>query len=194
MSEFAKFGQFVKDHAPSHSQNMVTLVEHIAMTSSRHFAPHLSDLRRYTRAIAPSEASADAIVYAALAGLVEAGRTGPVDLNVRLALYRATHEVWSLLARTVSDQGGLGAPPPWPPLEWATFLLTTMEQFTPGETAIITGQSMDEVEETLGRWIHAAMSSADFGKPPNVGIEPRWASLQGWFVNDPKSASFPLAR
>ena len=119
---------------------------------SRQVGRHAPYLRRYARALTGSQAKGDALVQAAMEGLLSGGIVLQEQLPVRPALYAALHDAW----RRSADGAGLGASSGADlhlqglnDQERATLLLTTMEGFNPSETADILDCRPEEVDSLL---------------------------------------------
>jgi CheY-like chemotaxis protein len=99
-------------------------------------------LRRYARALTGSQAAGDALVQAAMEGLLNGGLTLKADFTLRTALYRALSEVWRLGEPSAAAEPDLSPDARLQvlsPMERAALLLTSMEGFSPLEA----GQVLD---------------------------------------------------
>lgn len=116
-------------------------------------APHLPFLRRYARALSGSQQTGDHLVRLTLRALADGQVRPEPDLSPRVALYRLFQ-----LCRREDSFALLDDHVPAPRLAAAeshlmriappsrqAFLLTSMEGFTPSETARILGVDFDEV-------------------------------------------------
>jgi hypothetical protein len=134
------------------------------MFKSQALAPHLASVRRYAHALTECPERADAIIVIALESLMESrSPAAPATADARLALFRAFHAARAVVGLADCSRSAIGGGAQDDRLEWATFLLASMEGFTPHETAIITGRPLPAVNATLSRWLNAAASSGYFG-------------------------------
>ena len=119
---------------------------------SRQVGRHAPYLRRYARALTGSQARGDALVQAAMEGLLSGGIVLQEQLPVRPALYAALHDAWRRSADGASRGAAWGADLHLQGLndrERASLLLTAMEGFNPSETADILDCRPDEVDALL---------------------------------------------
>src|ERR1700761_8613696 len=118
------------------------------MATSHAYAPHLASLRRYATAACGSPERADTVVFASLTELVEEGGAPAHGLAPRLVMYRAFYRMCVSLATMIDGSvhaGDQSTSATLPSSEWMTFLLLTMESFSPDEAALVTGQSLRRV-------------------------------------------------
>jgi CheY-like chemotaxis protein len=110
------------------------------MSISAKIAPHLPSLRRFGRALTGSQESGDAYVVAVLESFVAEPKTFSTDVEARIALYQSFIKIWNSVDLVVSQAvktstaRSLGAITPLPR---QAFLLTSVEGFTPAQTAQI---------------------------------------------------------
>ncbi len=126
------------------------------MSISEQIAPHLPYLRRFGRALSGSQSSGDAYVVALLETIVADPQTFPNQEEPRTALYQAYLKIWNSVqynhgeepaSSSIDDASGrLKAITPLPR---QAFLLTSVERFTPSQTATILGTSVDTVAALL---------------------------------------------
>ena len=115
-------------------------------------------LRRYARALTGSQAAGDALVQAAMEGLL----TGELELHgelpLRTALYRAISDIWRTQSVHEDEGGGHdgldGASPDrrlqeLSPQDRAALLLTAMEGFAPPEAAQVLGLEPEAMDERM---------------------------------------------
>ena len=127
------------------------------MSLAREIAPHLSLLRRYSRALTGAQDSGDAFVAATLEAIVAKPEEFPRAIDPRTGLYKTFHKIWESANIEVDDdedspagekkaQQRLRA---LSPLSRQALLLTTLENFTVPETAEILGRTPDTVNALL---------------------------------------------
>lgn len=122
-------------------------------------APHLPFLRRYARALTGDQETGDRHVRLTLQALADGDEALDKALPPRVALYRLFHTRWR---RGETPPKRSQEPPAPEPIEAArthlmriapasrqAFLLTSMEGFTPSETAQILGVDFNEVENLI---------------------------------------------
>lgn len=128
------------------------------MSLAREIAPHLPLLRRYARALTGAQSSGDAFVAAALEAIVARPDEFPADLEPRAGLYKVFHRIWNSANIEVNGPGEeatTGARKAHErlkalsPASRQALLLTTLENFTPQETANILDRSADDVTALL---------------------------------------------
>ncbi|MBS0386279.1 MAG: response regulator [Proteobacteria bacterium] len=127
------------------------------MSLAREIAPHLPLLRRYSRALTGAQDSGDAFVAATLEAIVAKPEEFPRDTDARTGLYKTFHRIWESAHIDIDDAGD--APKgerkaqerlrALSPLSRQALLLTTLENFTVGETAEILRQSPERVNALL---------------------------------------------
>jgi hypothetical protein len=118
--------------------------------------PHLSSMRRFSRALNGSEEQGDAHVIALLEALVANGRRFRRDLAPKISLFQLYIQLWN--ATPIHYRGGGGQRPE----DWAderigtqepgprqAFLLAAVEGFFPSEIAVILQVSEDEVRRLV---------------------------------------------
>ncbi|MBI3437122.1 MAG: response regulator [Proteobacteria bacterium] len=127
------------------------------MSLARGIAPHLSLLRRYSRALTGAQESGDAFVAATLEAIVAKPEEFPRDIDARTGLYKTFHRIWesaniegdkdNALSRGEKKvQERLRA---LSPASRQALLLTALENFTVHETAEILGRTTDDVNALL---------------------------------------------
>ena len=126
------------------------------MSLSEQLAVNLPFLRRYARALTGSQLSGDNFVRATLEAALADDELKASLAGGRVALYRAFTALWSstervMAAGNVSEheeqaQQRLGS---ITPLNRQALLLTTLEDFSPAETAEILGLDEGEVSELV---------------------------------------------
>ncbi|MGD9814941.1 MAG: response regulator [Hyphomonadaceae bacterium] len=128
------------------------------MSLAREIAPHLPLLRRYARALTGAQSSGDAFVAAALEAIVARPDEFPADLEPRAGLYKVFHRIWdsaNIELNGPGEEASAGARKAHErlkalsPISRQALLLTTLENFTPQETADILGRSADDVAALL---------------------------------------------
>jgi CheY-like chemotaxis protein len=94
-------------------------------------------LRRYARALTGAQSSGDALVQAAMEGILAGSLTLDPAFPLRTALYRALSQVWREGEARAADIGDQSPPDlrlqVLSPVQRAVLLLTSMEGFTPPE-------------------------------------------------------------
>jgi len=125
------------------------------MSLGQKLAPHLPFLRRYARALTGSQSHGDTYVRATLEAIVAAPDDFPVDVDVRVGLYRTFQVIWASAnydpvdapaaeaAREAIAQARLQE---ITPLSRQALLLTAMEGFTVSDTAYLIDSSPEEVD------------------------------------------------
>lgn len=128
------------------------------MSLAREIAPHLPLLRRYARALTGAQSSGDAFVAAALEAIVARPDEFPADLEPRTGLYKVFHRIWdsaNIELNGPGEEASAGARKAHErlkalsPISRQALLLTTLENFTPQETADILERSADDVAALL---------------------------------------------
>lgn len=109
-------------------------------------APHLPYLRRHARALAGSQPRGDQYVRAALEAVLAAPDLLNPPAPPRLALFRLFHRFWDPVNAPAAGGETLV------PSGREALLLTTVEEFSPAEAALILGRDED--------WIADAIESA----------------------------------
>lgn len=126
------------------------------MTASEQLARYLPYLRRYARILTGSQKSGDAYVRATLEAAIAGGVQLLKEMPPRLALYRLFHVIWSGTMPAQDESGG-GDTPSLPdarlqaltPTDRQALLLTSVEGFTPAETAFILDTDQASVERSI---------------------------------------------
>ena len=119
---------------------------------------HLPFLRRYARALTGSQMHGDNFVHTTLEVIVAAPDEFRTCDDTRIDLYRNFHRIWE--SAFISDGEGDDESDPLvraanrklrriTPLGRQMLLLTALEGFSVGETALITGADNDTVESLL---------------------------------------------
>jgi DNA-directed RNA polymerase specialized sigma24 family protein len=137
------------------------------MSIGAEVAAHLPFLRRYARALTGSQSTGDAFVQATLEAALADGQLADSLRGGRVPLYRAFNKVWSSAYLEVADEqpadGGLHETAAQDQLRKITpvnrqaLLLTTVEDFTPSETAEI----MDVPEDDVNRLVTEAVEEIE---------------------------------
>lgn len=119
---------------------------------------HLPYLRRYARALTGSQARGDNYVRGCLeAVMAEPDRIGSAD-NLRLALFKLFHDLWSIVDSAIPETSRSGADADvgvglqaLPSRERQALLLTALEGFSQAETATILGIDEATVADDVRR-------------------------------------------
>ena len=133
------------------------------MSMTETLGPHLPFLRRYARALTGSQAAGDAYVRALLESLLDGDMALNRDLPPRLAIYHLFHELWSSTVHpSAAENEGLRSTveqrlQALQPDNREVLLLTSIEDFTVPEAALILDCSDEEVREAIA----AALRSID---------------------------------
>jgi DNA-directed RNA polymerase specialized sigma24 family protein len=134
-------------------------------------APHLPFLRRYARALTGDQATGDRFVRLTLQALAQGEEALDEALPPRVALYRLFQTRWRR-GEPAPDRAQTSASAALEaarthlmriaPMSRQAFLMTTMEGFTPSETAQILGVDFGEIEsliQTAQREIDAELAT-----------------------------------
>ena len=129
------------------------------MSIGAEVAAHLPFLRRYARALAGSQSTGDAFVQATLEAALADEELAESLKGGRVPLYRAFNKVWSSAYMEVDDEDSTSAYgrstheaaaqdqlKKITPINRQALLLTTVEDFSPAETAEIMGVTEADVE------------------------------------------------
>ena len=127
------------------------------MSLSATIAPHLSYLRRISRAVSGSQPSGLALVAAMLEAIIEDVSIFPEATNERIALYKIFAKVFSAVSIRVPNETPMSA---WEqraaanlgalaPRQRQAFLLVAVEGFTDAEAAEVLGVGDAEFAELL---------------------------------------------
>ncbi len=128
------------------------------MSVSTQIAPHLSFLRRYSRALTGQQASGDAYVAAMLEAVIADPATLDGKLEMRIALYKLFTRIWNSISvngtpDAVPDSGELAAADhrlsAISPLARQAFLLVTLEGFSRKQAAQILDCDVAEVDRLM---------------------------------------------
>ncbi|MDF1833281.1 MAG: response regulator [Alteraurantiacibacter sp. bin_em_oilr2.035] len=128
------------------------------MTIGAEVAAHLPFLRRYARALTGSQSTGDTFVQATLEAALADDELANSLREGRVPLYRAFNKVWSSAYMEVAEGDSEGAPHEVAaqdqlkritPLNRQALLLTTVEDFTPEQSAEIMGVDEDAVESLV---------------------------------------------
>ena len=126
------------------------------MALAHAIAEHLPYLRRYARALCGTQQSGDAYVRACLEAIVADTSVLGADSPPRVGLYRLFHRLWSttdLDSRSISgthagaEDGVAKRLRQLTPAHRQALLLTAMEGFNTGDTAMILGVAENKVRE-----------------------------------------------
>ena len=140
-------------------------------------AAHLPFLRRYARALTGSQATGDAFVQATLEAALADEELANSLRGGRVPLYRAFNKVWSsayleidreeqALPSAAHEAAAQGQLRRVTPMNRQALLLTTVEDFSPGEAAQIMGVQEDDVN----RLVQEAVAEIDRESSTNVLI------------------------
>lgn len=137
------------------------------MSIGAEVAAHLPFLRRYARALTGSQSTGDAFVQATLEAALADQQLADSLRGGRVPLYRAFNKVWSSAYMEVVEEqpsgGGLHETAAQDqlrkitPLNRQALLLTTVEDFSPSETADI----MDVDEDDVNRLVQEAIDEIE---------------------------------
>lgn len=127
------------------------------MSVSTRIAPHLPYLRRFARAVCGSQSTGDAYVAATLEALIADISIFPQTSGDRVSLYQLFVSIFSSVTINIKTDENLSG---WekrasanlsavPALARQAFLLTTVEEFTPSETAEVLKVSEDQVGKLI---------------------------------------------
>lgn len=112
---------------------------------SHQIVPHLPYLRRYARALTGAQARGDSYVRGCLEAVMAEPERLDVSGNLRVALFKLFHDLWSIVDSAVpqprlgdGDPVGVGLQA-LPSRERQALLLTALEGFTTAEAATILG-------------------------------------------------------
>ena len=131
------------------------------MSVAERLGLELPYLRRYARALTGSQTSGDAYVRATLEAAL-ADQALREEIADRIALYGAFSRIWATgHVETASHDAGLDQHEQAAqdrlaqvtPLHRQALLLTTLEEFSTADTALILGIGADEVQALVGRAI-----------------------------------------
>jgi DNA-directed RNA polymerase specialized sigma24 family protein len=128
-----------------------------SMSVSTRIAPHLPYLRRFARAVCGSQSTGDAYVAATLEALIADISIFPQTSGDRVSLYQLFVSIFSSVTINIKTDENLSG---WekrasanlsavPALARQAFLLTTVEEFTPSETAEVLKVSEDQVGKLI---------------------------------------------
>src|SRR5688572_19481106 len=130
----------------------------VFMSIGAEVAAHLPFLRRYARALTGSQSTGDAFVQATLEAALADAELADTLRGGRVPLYRAFNKVWSSAYLEVADEQetqGLHESAAQDQLRRITpvnrqaLLLTTVEDFSPRETAEIMDMSEGDVTQLV---------------------------------------------
>jgi DNA-directed RNA polymerase specialized sigma24 family protein/CheY-like chemotaxis protein len=122
------------------------------VVSPQQVAAHLPYLRRFARAVTGSQEQGDACVSTVLEQLIAAPDAIPSEGRARLALYKSLVKVLNETAATAGSPSAVKADARLQMLAPAArqaFLLVTLEELSPSETADVLGVSDQKVTELL---------------------------------------------
>jgi DNA-directed RNA polymerase specialized sigma24 family protein len=110
-------------------------------------------LRRYARALTGAQSAGDALVQAAMEGILAGSLTLDPALPLRTALYRALNQIWREGEARLADDVDR-SPPDYrlqvlSPAQRAVLLLTSMEGFTTAEAAQVLDLDLAELDQHL---------------------------------------------
>jgi DNA-directed RNA polymerase specialized sigma24 family protein len=136
------------------------------MSIGAEVASHLPFLRRYARALTGSQSTGDAFVRATLEAALADSELADTLRGGRVPLYQAFNKVWSSAYLEVADErAGQGLHESAAqdqlrkitPINRQALLLTTVEDFSPGEAGTI----MDVSEEDVNRLVQEAVDEIE---------------------------------
>ena len=128
------------------------------MSLATDIAPHIPFLRRFARALTGSQASGDAYVSAMLEALIADSSLFPTALGPKVGAYRTLLAMWnSLDVNGRSDEPGAGGDGPRAernilsiaPRARQAYLLTTVENFSHDEAALVMDVEHDELRALI---------------------------------------------
>jgi DNA-directed RNA polymerase specialized sigma24 family protein/CheY-like chemotaxis protein len=128
------------------------------MSIGAEVAAHLPFLRRYARALTGSQSTGDAFVQATLEAALSDRALAESLRGGRVPLYRAFNKLWSSAYLDIGDEhdaeqlheaAAQNQLKKITPLNRQALLLTTVEDFSPGEAAEIMGVSSDDVAQLV---------------------------------------------
>ncbi len=136
------------------------------MSIGAEVAAHLPFLRRYARALTGSQHTGDAFVKATLEAALADEDLAQSLRGGRVPLYRAFNKVWASAylevredvgAQSLHESAAQDQLRKITPLNRQALLLTTVEDFSPGET----GEIMDIPEEDVNRLVREAVEEIE---------------------------------
>jgi CheY-like chemotaxis protein/DNA-directed RNA polymerase specialized sigma24 family protein len=145
------------------------------MSIGAEVASHLPFLRRYARALTGSQSTGDAFVRATLEAALADGALADSLRGGRVPLYRAFNKVWSSAYLEVAEEhagqslhesAAQDQLRKITPLNRQALLLTTVEDFSPGEAGTI----MDLAEGDVSRLVQEAVDEIERETSTNVLI------------------------
>ena len=125
------------------------------MSIAARITPHLPYLRRFGRALTGSQESGDAYVVAVLESYIAEPDSFPIDEEPRVALYKGFLKIWNSVDLNLAASDATADNTAQKNLDSITalprqaFLLTSVEGFTPAQTARVLGQATDVVSQLL---------------------------------------------
>ena len=133
----------------------------LGMSLLARLAPHLPYVRRFARALTGDQATGDHYVRVALEALAAGERQLPADMTPRVALYHIFHAIWSSSGAQLEDHSAPSGNAvedsaslrllKISPASRQAFLLTSLEGFTPSETAQILDIDISAVERLVAQ-------------------------------------------
>lgn len=129
------------------------------MGLSARVAPHLPQLRRFSRALTGAQQSGDAYVAAVLEALIAEPDSLNDSPDIRVGLYRMFCQWWQSISLNLKTPSGQ-CDPSWvalaqrrlsamPPMAREAFLLLTVEGFNEDEIAMILGRDVQHVHHLI---------------------------------------------
>ena len=122
------------------------------MPISQDIAPHLPQLRRFSRTLSGSQDSGDAYVVAVLEALVADPSIFPEELSPRLGIYKLFLQIWNslddvhkVLKFDAQESEAVHSVQTITPYARQAFLLVSVEGFGPGEIAQIMDRKVSEI-------------------------------------------------
>jgi len=124
------------------------------MSAARIIVEHMPHLRRYARALSGSQSAGDAAVEVMLEHLADAPGLFNMEAEGREECFRHFSLVWNARAPAPAAERASAAPDrrieALRPLARQVFLLTAVEEFTPGQAARILDLPRDKIAELIG--------------------------------------------
>lgn len=130
------------------------------MAMTEILGPHLPYLRRYARALTGSQPAGDTYVRILLESLLDGNMKLEEGIPPRVALYRLFHELWTSNVQISPEGAGVHSSfeqrlQALQPDNREALLLTSVEDFTIPETAIILDCSEEDVHEAIAAALHS---------------------------------------
>lgn len=131
-------------------------------------AGHLPHLRRFARALAGTQKAGDAYVIATLEAMANDPMIVPENMDARVALFKVFIQIWNSISLNSSIEAEAETKAPTleqriqalSPLPRQAFLLTALEQFSVGDSAIILQMDSNVVQQSLEEAINGLSAQA----------------------------------